>query len=510
MHRGARTALVLVAVAAVVAAGTGGVGAASGGQSDGVITGGTDAPAVSGDVAGLEGVATATVTGNWSGTATTVRVDDTNWTAGGAVRPLDDEYVMGGAAGAGPASRTATVWGLDASGEVVWTRTFGTAGANATVSALVPVGSGGDTVVVGTRHDGATGHDAFAARIGPDGAVDWRWQSDASGAQYGVDAVRTAAGDGTVLAVTDAGSDGRGDVALVELGDDGTAEWSAVDAVPGDQRAAAVATGDDGTGYLVGGTNRSVAPTDDRALFVRTTADGTVVDRTGASGDLLGVTRAVTDVRAVTDRGGYVGVGSVTATSTDAAVFEADETGITEAVRTGVDPLDERADAFAPRPTTGGSVVVGHQEDTAPGAGTAWVAGVAPDGHVDWRRTAVGGSNADVVTDGDRILVVGTRTDGSTGADAVVVALDPTGPDPFAAGVPGVGSGLAPTDPDDDGTYEDVDGDGTASYDDVVALAFADLTAIGADPVGATAFDFDGDGRVTYLDVIWLFRSIES
>jgi hypothetical protein len=508
MHRGARTALVVAAAVAVVAAGTGGVGAASGGQSDRVTTWATGTPGTgaSGGVAGLDGVATTTVTGNWSGSASTVRVDDTNWTAGGAVRPLGDGYVLGGAAGTGPADRAATVWRLDAGGEVVWTRTFGGPGANATVSALVPVGSD-DTVVVGTRHDGATGHDAFAARVGPDGGVGWQWQSDASGAQYGVDAVPTATGDGLGLAVTDAGS-GAGDVALVELGGDGSVAWSVVDTVPGDQRAAAIATGDNGTGYLIAGTNRSVAPTDDRALFVRTTADGTVVGRTGVSGDLLGVTRAVTDVRAAADGSGYVGVGSVMATSTDAAVFEADETGITGAVRVGVDPLDERADAFVPRPTADGSVVVGHQQDTAPSAGTAWAAGVAPDGRVDWRRTAVGGSNAEVVTDGEDILVVGTRTDGATGADAVVVTLDPTGPDPFPAGVPGVGSGLAPTDPDDDGIYEDVDGDGAATYDDVVALAFANLTAIGDDQVGRTAFDFDGDGRVTYVDVIGLFQAI--
>jgi hypothetical protein len=61
-----------------------------------------------------------------------------------------------------------------------------------------------------------------------------------------------------------------------------------------------------------------------------------------------------------------------------------------------------------------------------------------------------------------------------------------------------------PTDPDGDGEYEDVDGDGRASFRDIVLL-FTSLSdpAVQADP---GAFDFDGDGRATYADVVALFE----
>jgi PKD repeat protein len=63
-----------------------------------------------------------------------------------------------------------------------------------------------------------------------------------------------------------------------------------------------------------------------------------------------------------------------------------------------------------------------------------------------------------------------------------------------------------PTDPDEDGEYEDVDGDGRASFRDVVVL-FANLDdpAVRADP---GAFDFDGDGDVSYADVVAFFRRL--
>ncbi|MGM0591832.1 MAG: hypothetical protein ACQETI_09450 [Halobacteriota archaeon] len=66
--------------------------------------------------------------------------------------------------------------------------------------------------------------------------------------------------------------------------------------------------------------------------------------------------------------------------------------------------------------------------------------------------------------------------------------------------LPGVGS--VPTDPDDDGRYEDIDGDGTATFDDAIALAFADFEAF--TPAQRDATDFDGDGDADFDDAIEL------
>jgi PKD repeat protein len=71
-----------------------------------------------------------------------------------------------------------------------------------------------------------------------------------------------------------------------------------------------------------------------------------------------------------------------------------------------------------------------------------------------------------------------------------------------------VAGGNRSADPDGDGRYEDVDGDGTAAYDDVVALFDAfDSRRVAA---AAPGFDFNDNGRLDFDDVVTLFRSVEA
>jgi len=78
-------------------------------------------------------------------------------------------------------------------------------------------------------------------------------------------------------------------------------------------------------------------------------------------------------------------------------------------------------------------------------------------------------------------------------SNRTVAASD--GPPPVAGTTP-------PTDPDDDGQYEDVDGDGTVNVIDVAVL----LRNLDAAVVqrNAAAFDFDGNGEVNIVDVATL------
>jgi hypothetical protein len=63
-----------------------------------------------------------------------------------------------------------------------------------------------------------------------------------------------------------------------------------------------------------------------------------------------------------------------------------------------------------------------------------------------------------------------------------------------------------PTDPDGDGAFEDVNGDGFAGFYDVI-VCFDNLVWIGEnEPVDA--FDYNNDGVVNFVDVIELFRKI--
>jgi hypothetical protein len=95
--------------------------------------------------------------------------------------------------------------------------------------------------------------------------------------------------------------------------------------------------------------------------------------------------------------------------------------------------------------------------------------------------------------------------DGSTGAPSNVVVLqnDPSQVDP---GIPPIGNfENAPKDPDGDGLYEDVNGDGSVDVGDAQAI-FANTQ----DPVvqnNVDAFDYNGDNNVDVGDAQALFAN---
>jgi hypothetical protein len=102
---------------------------------------------------------------------------------------------------------------------------------------------------------------------------------------------------------------------------------------------------------------------------------------------------------------------------------------------------------------------------------------------------------------GTYTATVSVANGSATGAEPLSIVRPP---DPIANDT----SLAAPTDPDGDGEYEDVDGDGNATYQDVVVL-FEYFESVLADGATATAaFDFDGDGRLSYVDLVALFESV--
>lgn len=65
-----------------------------------------------------------------------------------------------------------------------------------------------------------------------------------------------------------------------------------------------------------------------------------------------------------------------------------------------------------------------------------------------------------------------------------------------------ISDGQTPTDPNNDGKFEDIDGDGTADFNDAVDLAFADRSQLSAQQT--IALDFNDDGRVGFDDAVEL------
>jgi Subtilase family. len=110
-------------------------------------------------------------------------------------------------------------------------------------------------------------------------------------------------------------------------------------------------------------------------------------------------------------------------------------------------------------------------------------------------------------------IAADASVDATFDIDAAVLNQDNTAIDNVTttvgeSGTPGVftepltTNGQTPTDPDGDGLYEDVNGDGTTDVDDVLGLAFVNTSQL-SDQQRA-AIDFDGDGDVDIDDVFEL------
>jgi PKD repeat protein len=87
-----------------------------------------------------------------------------------------------------------------------------------------------------------------------------------------------------------------------------------------------------------------------------------------------------------------------------------------------------------------------------------------------------------------------------TGSEAATVTVAGDGPPPIG------GTGDPPTDPDDDGLYEDVNGDGDVTIIDVAA--FLDVYDTPTVESNLAAFDFDGNGRASIIDVATLLEQL--
>jgi hypothetical protein len=92
---------------------------------------------------------------------------------------------------------------------------------------------------------------------------------------------------------------------------------------------------------------------------------------------------------------------------------------------------------------------------------------------------------------------------GETKTADVVLAVEAEA-NPFPNGVDGTGASTPPADPNGDGLYEDVDGNGAVGFDDVIGLAFAVGSAGTMDQAQTDALDFDGNGTFDFGDVISL------
>jgi hypothetical protein len=130
-------------------------------------------------------------------------------------------------------------------------------------------------------------------------------------------------------------------------------------------------------------------------------------------------------------------------------------------------------------------------------SGDTFTVAYSVDGGTTWTTVATA-----TLSDADRAVDVGmfvSSHDADQPGEARFSDFAVDGVDPV------VGE-RGPTDPDGDGRFEDVDGDGQAGYDDVVTL-FEHLDGVD-DRADADRFDFNDNGRIDHGDLVTLFESI--
>lgn len=100
------------------------------------------------------------------------------------------------------------------------------------------------------------------------------------------------------------------------------------------------------------------------------------------------------------------------------------------------------------------------------------------------------------------IEVGNLRNDDGTAVPGDRVSVDVRSGSLFDEPLPGASTDAAPGDPDRDGQYEDVDGDGNVTFSDAIVLSFVDATQLNSEQVAAV--DFDGDGDLDIDDAVAL------
>jgi PKD repeat protein len=404
---------------------------------------------------------------------------DTRTDAIYATAATEDGYVLGG-------QTASEAWLLDVGpeGRERTTRTL----EGRALFAVIPAGEG--YVVAGETRGG----DAFLARVAADGTVRWRRSFGSSGRDRLVSGLRTA--DGTYLF---GGYYRDVQTWTVEVAPDGTVLHDRVYDLP--LRLQDVTVAPDGDVVGVGGNGRT-------AGVVR--LDGETVEwieSYGAESDGTDV-----GIHVATVDGGFrfVGTKNLSYNTTDFGVASGHPWTVRIDGEGTVRSQREYTDwgptlVHDARTVEDGVLVVGETRTDGDVDGRAAVVG---DGPATWDRR-YGGRRVDrfyaaTVAGTDEYVLTGLLGGGGNGDGWFVrTGTSATRGDaeaPFESPVAG-GEGV-PTDPDEDGLYEDVDGNGEANFADPVALAFVDASGLSDEQ--RAALDFDGDEDVDFDDAVAL------
>ncbi len=210
---------------------------------------------------------------------------DTIWTKtfGGAIdneygfcvqQTTDSGYVVSGvAASFNDVSGDMYIIKLNASGDTLWTRTYG--GIGYEWGAFINQTNDGGYIIAGqTPAFGAGGFDAYLVKTDAQGNIIWTKTYGASALEIGSSVQQTADGGYILTGQTDSYGAGSGDFLLLKTDASGNTQWTKAYGIAGTEAGVSVKQTTDG-GYIIGGTSENtLGPLGPDMCLIKTNSTG--------------------------------------------------------------------------------------------------------------------------------------------------------------------------------------------------------------------------------------------
>lgn len=409
-------------------------------------------------------------------------------------------YVLAGDARSSESVVSSDGWaiGTSSTGARLWDRTFGGSRYDSLNSVAAVTGG---YIFAGTTlsFPSAGGQDAWLIRTGPDGAELWNRTYGSPGTDLFQAVIPTTDGGYAAAGLTSA--TGNGDAYLVKTSADGTEEWHASFGGTKSDRAMCLHQLSDG-GYIFTGTTYSLGANESNLYLVRTDSTGQMLWQKTYGHNRLNFGY---DVDVLPD-GGFAAVGytdpypsagnrSVLAvrTGSDGSVVWETTPGSLRLISEGRSVLAMDDGSLV---VTGGSQGL-YLLGLAPGGTTSWETVIARSPN-DW------GMDIRPVAGSSGFVIGGLREQPGNNWDMYLVRADPVPTPQEPVTLPGLTN--PPTDPDGDGLYEDLNGNGRTDFADV-SLFFARMEWI-AENEPVPLFDLNGNGRIDFNDIVKQFEEL--
>ncbi len=322
----------------------------------------------------------------------------------------------------------------DASGDTLWTRTFG--GTDNDYGRSVSQTADGGYVITGyTESFGAGDKDAWLIKTDMDGDTIWTRTYGDSSYDTGWSVAQTADSGYVITGETYSFGAGYGDVWLIKTDADGNAVWTRTFGGTGCDRGYSVAQTLDG-GYVIAGYTYSFGAGLTDVWLIKTDALGDTIWTRTFGGTLDDNGRSV----AQTTDGGYVIAGytrSFGAGGNDVWLVKTDASGDTMWTRAWGGTDTDRGHSVA-QTADGGYIITGWTWSFGAGIDDVWLIKTDAWGDTIWTRT-YGGTYWDVgysvaqTTDGGYVIAGDTRSFGAGQEDVWLIKTDAAGNSPAIA-----------------------------------------------------------------------------